>query len=483
MQLKDKSISGFFWVFLDQVGGQLIGFLVSIVLARILFPEDFGLIAMTSLFINIGNTLMDSGLTSSLIRSKENKQIDYATVFYINITVAILIYFLLYWTAPFVAQFYKSPILEEILRIYTLTFIVNAFFAVQKAILVKRMDFKYQLLISIPSIIISGVLGIYLAFVGYGVWSLVYMYIFKSIIDCVLYWILIRWRPTFEFSFPVAKYHLKYGINICFSSLIHVVYTDMYNLFIGRVYNSVILGYYYRANSTKTLIVNNLSTALDKVLFPVFAHIQDDNERLKHVYQRVMQQVFFWICPVLVYFLIMAEPIFIFVFSEKWLPAVPYFQILCLVGILTPIQTYNVNILKVKGRSDLVLRLEYVKKPIFIIGIIISLNYGIMALMWNQVIANLIGLFINSYYSGKMINYTLLEQIKDLSKTILVTIIVGLVAYFLLTTLQISLSPIALILLIALICFCLYLGLSYIIKNPPFLEFNIIFKKLIKSRR
>lgn len=483
MQLKDKSLKGFLWVFLDQVGGQLIGFAVSIVLARILVPEDFGLIAMTTLFVNIGNTLMDSGLTSSLIRSKENKQIDYATVFYINISVGILIYFLLYFTAPWVAGFYKSPLLAQILKVYTLTFIINAFFAVQKAILVKDMNFKYQLRISIPSLILSGILGIYLAFAGWGVWSLVYMYICKSVLDGILYWIFIKWRPTVEFSLTVAKHHLKYGMNICISSLIHVIYTDLYNLFIGRVYNSTILGYYFRASSTKTLIVNNLSTTLDKVLFPVFAHIQDDNVRLKHVYQKVMQQVFFWICPILTYFLIMAEPIFVFVFSEKWLPAVPYFQILCLVGILTPIQTYNVNILKVKGRSDLVLRLEYVKKPIFIIGIIISIKYGIMALMWNQVIANLVGLFINSYYSGKMIDYSLFQQIKDLSKTIFITVFVGILGYGILLILKSTISPLLLIFLVAFLCFPIYMGLSYFFKNAPLQEFGIIFKRFIKSRK
>lgn len=483
MQLKDKSISGFLWVFLDQVGGQLIGFLVSIVLARILVPSDFGLIAMTTLFVNIGNTLMDSGLTMSLIRSKENKQIDYATVFYINISVGILIYFILYFTAPFVARFYSSPLLEDILKVYTLTFIINSFFAVQKAILVKDMNFKYQLRISMPSLILSGIFGVYLAYIGFGVWSLVYMYILKSTIDGILYWVLIKWRPSLEFSWSLAKYHLKYGINICISSLIHVIYTDLYNLFIGRIYNPAVLGFYFRANSTKTLIVNNLSTTLDKVLFPVFAQIQDDDVRLKLVYRRVMQQVFFWICPILTYFLIMADPIFVFVFSDKWLPAVPYFQILCLVGILTPVQTYNVNILKVKGRSDLVLKLEYIKKPIFIIGIFISIKYGIMALMWNQVIANLIGLFINSYYSGRMIKYSLLEQIKDLFKTILVTLVVAALGYYLLITLQPTLSPIALIVLIALFCFPVYLGLSHIIKNPPFGEFSVIIKKFIKSRQ
>ncbi|MEZ0450831.1 lipopolysaccharide biosynthesis protein [Sphingobacterium thalpophilum] len=483
MQLKDKSISGFLWVFLDQVGGQLIGFLVSIVLARILVPSDFGLIAMTTLFVNIGNTLMDSGLTMSLIRSKENKQIDYATVFYINISVGILIYFLLYFAAPLVASFYSSPLLEDILKVYTLTFIINSFFAVQKAILVKDMNFKYQLRISLPSLILSGIFGVYLAYLGHGVWSLVYMYIVKSIIDGILYWQLIKWRPTREFSWKLAKYHLKYGINICISSLIHVIYTDLYNLFIGRIYNPAILGYYFRANSTKTLIVNNLSTTLDKVLFPVFAQIQDDDARLKIVYRRVMQQVFFWICPILTYFLIMASPIFTFVFSDKWLPAVPYFQILCLVGILTPIQTYNVNILKVKGRSDLVLKLEYIKKPIFIIGIIISIKYGIMALMWNQVIANLVGLFINSYYSGRMIDYSLLEQVKDLFKTIMSTLVIGAFGYYLLLSLQAILSPLVLIMLVALLCLPLYLGLSYLIKNPPFGEFSVIFKKFIKSRQ
>lgn len=480
MGLKDKSISGFLWGLTDQVGGQVIGFLVSIALARILLPEDFGLIAMTTLFVSIGNVMMDSGLTSSLIRSKESSQTDYTTVFYINITVSFLVYTLLYAAAPKVAHFYSSPLLTDVLRVYTLTFVVNAFFAVQKAILVKNMNFKYQFRISLPSLIFSGILGGYLAYTGWGVWALVYMYLCRAVIDGVLYWIIIGWRPSLNFSWDRAKHHLKYGLNICVASVIDVVYTNLYNLFIGRIYSSAILGYYYRAHSTKTLLVSSLSTTLDKVLFPVFAQLQDDDIRLKLVYQRIMQQVFFWICPILTFFLIVAEPFFLFVFSEKWLPAVPYFQILCLVGILTPIQSYNGNILRIKGRSDLVLRLEYIKKPIFILGIIVSVKYGITALMWNQVFSGLIGLFVNSYYSGQMINYSLFEQVKDLSKTIFTTTVVGIMGYCILSSVEASLPPLGSVLLIASFCLPVYLWLSHAIKNPPFKEFSAIVKDVIR---
>lgn len=480
MQLKNKSLTGFLWVFMDQIGGQLIGFIVSIFLARILAPNDFGLIAMTTLFVNIGNTLMDSGLTSSLIRSKNIGQRDYSTVFILNVLLGITIYFGLFFLSSYISEFYSSPLLEQILKVYTLTFIINSLYAVQKAILVKEMKFKYQLKITLPSIILAGILGVYLAINGWGVWALVYMYISKSIIEGILYWVLIGWRPSLQFDMFAAKVHLKYGINICVSSLIHVIYTDMYNLFIGRIYNTSILGFYYRANSTKTLIVNNLSSALDKVLFPVFSEVQDDDKRLKGIYKRVMQQVFFWICPILTFCIIMAEPIFVLLFSEKWLPAVPYFQILCIVGILTPIQTYNVNILKVKGRSDLVLKLEYIKKPIFIIGILIFVRYGIIALIWNHVFSNLIGLVINSFYSGKMIKYPLKEQLVDLSKTIINTLFVGMASYYLLKMFEDNTLPIFQIISVLVFSSISYFLLSSFTKNAPFFEFKAIISKVLK---
>lgn len=474
MSLKQKTISGLFWTFGQQFGIQFINFVVSIVLARLLMPSDFGLIGMLSIFIALGSTLVDSGLTSSLIRTAEPDQRDYSTVFFINLIGSITIYAILFASAPYIATFYNQPILEDIVRVYTISFIINAFASVQGTKLTKEMNFKKQMTIHIPSIVCGGILGIYLAYNGYGVWSLVFMNLFQSSLSTIQLWVRSGWYPSFVFDEEKLKHHFKFGYKLTLSGILDTTFSNAYNLIIGKFFSAAQLGFYTRSQSLKDLPVKNISKALNKVTYPLFSSIQHDDVKLKAAYKKLMQQVLFWIAPTMICLGIMADPLFRFILGEKWLQAVPYFQILCAIGIMYPLNSYNLNILKVKGRSDLFLKLEIIKKIIITVGIACAIPFGIYGLLYFQLISSFIALFINSSYSGKMINYPILDQFKDVMPGISVAVLVGGITWV--TNLYIFKDfinyDIILIFALGMIYFSLYLGISLISKMPALIDFK-----------
>lgn len=431
MSLRKKAISGTVWIFAQQFGSQGISFLVSIVIARILDPSEFGLIGMIGIFMALATTLVNSGLAQSLIRTAKPDQEDYSTVFFFNLAMSILIYIILFLTAPLIADFYNQEILTGIVRLYCLSFIINAFSAVQLTRLTKEMNFKVQLLVSLPSLVFSGIVGIILAYLDYGVWSLVWMGLAQSFFSTVQIWIRSGWAPSLVFSKEKFKYHFRFGYNLAISGVLDTIFTNIYQIIIGRFFSPVQVGFYTRANLLRQLPVSNITNALNKVTFPLFASINDDDVRLKRVYKQTMQMVVFVLSPVMIFMGVLAEPLFRFLFTEKWLPAVPYFQALCITGIIFPVQSYNLTILKIKGRSDLFLRIEIVKKILVVISIAISIQFGIIALIFGQVIISFIAFFINSFYSGRFINYSAWQQLRDILPAMAVGTVAGLSIYLL----------------------------------------------------
>lgn len=478
MSLRKQATSGLIWTFSQQFGTQIVGFIVSLVLARLLLPEEFGLIGMIAVFISVGKALVDSGLTQSLIRSKKLDQEDFSTVFYFNLATSIFIYGIIYFGAPLVANFYDQVILTPILRLYCITFIITAFSAVQLARLTQKMDFKTQTLVAIPSIIIGGIVGVVMAYMGYGVWSLVWNQIFTALVSTVQLWIYSKWSPSFVFSIKKFKEHFNFGYKLTLSSLLDRVFSNIYLIVIGKYFAPAQVGFYTRAQTTKQLPVQNISAALNKVTYPLFAKIQEDDVRLKRVYSQLMQMVVFVITPVMVLLAIIAEPLFVFLFTEKWLPAVPYFQILCATGILYPIHAYNLNVLKVKGRSDLFLKLEIIKKIVIIIAIAITIKFGIIALIYGQVFTSIIAFFINTHYTGKFINYTAWQQIRDIVPIILLATFVGGIIFLVKEFPLSNQLNIVKIISCGLLAGILYLGSAYLLKlnSLDYLK-KIIFKK------
>lgn len=417
------------WTFAQQFGTQGIGFLVSIILARLLLPSEFGLIGMISVFMGIGISLINSGLTQSLIRTENPDQDDYSTLFFFNLAGSLVVYLLIFLLAPFIADFYSQPVLIEIIRVYCLSFIISAFSQVQLTRLTKEMNFKLQMTIALPSLAGAGLVGIFLAYKGYGVWSLVWMTLLQTFLSSVQLWFRTGWAPSFVFDKNKFKYHFNFGYKLTLSGLLDTIFTNIYQIIIGRFFVAADVGFYTRANSLKQLPVNNISGALNKISYPLFASIQNDNVRLKKAYKQIMQMVIFVIAPILVIMGVLAEPLFRFLFTSKWLPAVPYFQILCFTGILYPLHAYNLNVLNVKGRSDLFLKLEIVKKVLVVVLIFFTLQFGIIGLIWGQLINSILAFFINTHYSGKFLDYSAWQQIKDILPLIMLAFAAGVIVW------------------------------------------------------
>ena len=479
MSLIKKTLSGFIWTFTQQFSVQLIGFGVTIILARILLPQEFGLIAMLTVFISIGNTLLDSGLASSLIRSANLTQKDYSTVFFFNLGGSIFMYLVVYFLAPFIASFYQQDLLTVILRVYAIGFIINAFYSVQNARLTKEMNFKIQMKIQIPAVLIGGLLGVLLALKGYGVWSLVWMNLFQSFLSTVMHWIYSGWKPSFIFDKASFKKHFNFGYKMTITGIMEIFYKNIYILIIGKYYSVLLLGFYSRAESVSQLPVSNISAVINKVTYPMFASINDDNVKLKQVYKTLMQQVLFWNAPTLIFLAVIAEPLFIFLFTDKWLPATPFFQILCISGIMYPLHSYNLNILKVKGRSDLILKLEIIKKGLCIVGILCVIPFGIYGLLYFQLVMSFLSYYINTIYSGKLIDYPISEQVIDIIPTIVTSLLIGFLCYvadamFLKTQ---SLFHITRILIDGIFFFLLYIGSSMLLKLTPIDDFKHLILK------
>ena len=429
MSLKKKAAKSLVWTFTQQFGNQLIGFIISLLLARILLPEEFGLIGMIAVVVAIGNALLDGGLTKSLIRDKECDQEDYSTVFYFHIVSSLVVYALVFVSAPLIADFYERTILINIIRVYSLSLVINSFSAVQLARLTKIMDFKTQAIIAIPAAIIGGGLGIFLAYKDYGVWSLVWSSIITSAINSIQVWIYSGWSPDFIFSRVKFKKHFNYGYKLTLSDLLNRVFNNLFLIVIGKYFSAAQVGFYTRAETMKQLPVNNISNALNKVSFPLLVSIKDDELRLKRVYKKLMLMVVFVVTPFLIFLAVLAEPTFRFLFTEKWLPAVPYFQILCITGILFPLHSYNLTILNIKGRSDLFLKLEALKKILIVIIIVFAVPFGILALLYGQVIVSLLAFFINAHYTKKFIDYSGWQQITDILPIIITAGFSGVIVF------------------------------------------------------
>lgn len=478
MSLKKQAVKGAVWTYAQQFGTQLISFVVSIFLARILLPEEFGLIGMIAIFMGIGNTLFDGGMTSSLIRSDNLEKSDYSTVFIFNLGVSVAVYCIIFLLAPLIADFYRQPDLTSITRIYSLSFVFSAFGSVQNTMLTKAMNFKKQALLTFPPLLAGSIVALIMANQGYGVWSLVGMTLSNTFVLSVVLWGTSKWKPSWVFSKEKFKLHFNYGYKLTLSSILDIIFTNIYQIVIGRFFSASVVGYYTRANQLMMMPIGNVSTALNKVAFPLFAELQNEEERLRSAYKRIMLLVLYIINPIIVLMLVLAEPLTVFLFTDKWLPMVPIFQIICLSGLLYPLHLYNLLILQVKGRSDLFLKLEVIKKVLLTIVIFISFYFGLYGLLWGQLIFSILALFINTYFAGSMINYKMADQLKDMLPLFFLAGFTGVCVYCLDYYTLSDLSNIIRLIVSSIFGGMVYLGMSYMFKFDSLLEIkNIILRK------
>ena len=481
MSLRASAFNGLVWTYGQQFATQLIQFGVSMILSRLISPAEFGLIGMITIFISISNLLFDGGLTSSLIRTHKVDETDFSTVFFFNIISALLLYLILFISAPYIADFFHQNLLKTIIRIYGIVIIISSFSAVQNTKMTKELQFKKLSLLSLPSIIVGSIVAVYMAYNNYGVWSLVGSAISSTFFNSVILWLLSGWKPKLVFSVQKFKQHFFYGGKMTLAGVLDVVFTNIYQIIIGRYFSADKLGYYTRANSLMMLPVSNISSSLNKVSFPMFSKIQEDQERLKNVYKRIMLMVLFMVAPIVTIMAVLISPLTILLFGEKWLPITHIFQVLAVTGILYPLHMYNLIILQIKGKSGLFLNLEIIKKILTVIVLVISLYFGFNGLLWGQVVFSILALFINTHYAGKMLDYSFVNQIIDILPVFLITLIMAIILFFF----DKSIDFMPLIVRIILGVFLggsIYLFMAWKLKFESFFELLDIFKtKILKK--
>lgn len=464
MSLKKAATSGLVWTFLDTAVSRGIGLIASILLARLLVPEDFGLMGMIYIITSVSATLVDSGLTASLIRTKNISSLDYSTIFYTNISVSILLYIIVYVIAPFIAAFYEEPQLINILRLYGLIFVINSFSAVQISRFTKNMEFRKLMLFNIPGILIGAIIGVLMAYNNYGVWSIITMQLCTQAILAIVLWIMSDWKPKFEFSKTKLKMHYNFGYKLMFSGLLNSSFDNIYNIVIGKFFSTSTLGQFERARSYNNYPVTILTAMIGKVTYPLLSNIQDEKERLITVYKKILKFAFFVSAPLMLTLSAIGKPLFLLVLGEKWEIAAVFFQILCFAGLLYPIHAFNLSLLKVMGRSDLFLKLEIIKKAIIVIFVLITFQYGVYGLVWSSLFSSIGALFVNTYYTQKLIQYSIWDQFKDLKTSMLISgftylLMFSLVKYLPLTSLLLK------ILIPSLIGLLFYIMVNVVTKN------------------
>lgn len=427
--LKDKTIKGVWWSFADNISGSGVSFLVGLILARILSPEEYGVMAMIAIFIAISNSIIDSGFSSALIRKIDVKDTDYNTVFYFNIVISICLYILLWICAPAISCFFSESLLIPVIRVLGLVLIINSCSIIQRTVLVRNIDFKTQTKVSLIASLVSGGVGITMALYHCGVWSLVGQQLSRQFFNSVLLWIYGKWRPLWEFSYKSFKDLFGFGSKLLLSGLIDVFYKNVYYIVIGRYYSATQLGQYTRAEQFSTIFSSNLTSVVQRVSYPVLSSIQEEPERLRDAYRKIIKVTMLITFALMFGLAATAKPLIVILIGEKWLMAVPFLQIICFSEMLYPLHAINLNILQVRGHSGLFLKLEIVKKIIAVIPIMIGIFWGINYMLWGAVCISLVSYILNSYYSGRLIDYSTVKQVKDIFPCFLVSSLVALLMW------------------------------------------------------
>lgn len=431
MSLKQKTLSGLLWSFVDTMAGQGITFVVGIILARLLTPREFGLIGMITVFIAVSESFINSGFSSALIRKKNCTDTDFSTVFFFNLAAGILFFLLLFFSAPAISGFFNEPELTAILQVLGIILIIDSLTLIQRTILTKRIDFKLQARISVIASIGSGIVAITMAFYGFGVWALVAQRILKQALNSIFLWLWNRWKPLLVFSTKSFKELFGFGSKLLISGLIDTIYRNVYYLIIGKFFSAQELGFYTKANEFKNLPSQNLNSIIGRVTYPVLSTLQDDIPRLRNNYQKLIRSVMFITFILMLGMAAVAEPMIHTLIGAKWEPAIIYLQMLCFVGMMYPLHALNLNMLQVQGRSDLFLKLEVIKKIIAIPTIVIGVFFGIKMMIGGMMVNTLIAYYLNSYWSGKKIGYSFKQQVKDILPSFFLALSMGVLVYLL----------------------------------------------------
>ena len=403
------------WVGFEKCSTHVLQFVIGIILARLLTPDDYGMVGMLAVFIALSNLFVDSGFGLALIQKKERTEEDYSTVFFFNLAMSVLAYLILFLAAPLIASFYKMPDLCNLCRVMSLGLPLGALCTIQRTRMTINLDFRSQTYVSIVALIASGIVGITLAYRGWGVWALAWQGIASSLMSIALLWWLAKWCPRMAFSVPSFKRFFSFGWKHLCTCFISVVYDNVYTLVIGKSFGAADLGHFTRACGYPALAANTVSDTVLRVNFPILAQFQDDHEKLVSVYRKMLRAPMFLLIPLLLGMAVTARPLIVTMIGEKWLPCVPYLQVVCVAMIFYPLSNVNLNLLYVKGRTDIVLKLDLIKKPIAFAIVFCAIPFGILGMCFSKMIYNMIAFSINCYYTKKLLGYGLLDQLKGIS--------------------------------------------------------------------
>ena len=422
--LKQKTLAGASWSFAGQILSRGVNFVIGIILARLLSPTDYGLVGLLGIFLAISQLFIDGGLASALIRTKEPSEEDFSTVYIFNLVLSLFFYSILFFCAPFVASFYEQPVLKPLMRAVALTLVIGSLAAVQGTLLTIRVDFKTKTAISLLSSFLSGVIGIICAYRGMGVWALVAQSVSSAVISTVATLLVVKWFPRLVFSMASFRRLFSYSSKLLGASIISVIYDNAYPMVIGKCFTSADVGLYSRAGQFPGVANGTVVGALNRVAFPILSKIQDDDERLLSVYEKYIQLTCFIVFPLLMMICGMARPMVSFLLTDKWLDCVPLMQILCFSLLTNGITSINLNLLYVKGRSDYVLRLEIIKKSIAFAILFGSVFFGLKGMCLGQVLYSFIALYLNTYYTKRLLGYTFWQQMKSVYPYFLMGLVV-----------------------------------------------------------
>lgn len=427
--LRDKTVRGVAWSFVERFSVQAVTFVLELVIARLVGPDNFGLIAMLAIFMSVSQVFIDGGFSSALIQRKECNERDFSTVFYVNFGISLVIYALLFAAAPYIAEFFRQPILAPVARVYCFNLVLNSLVAVNKTKLTIAVDFKTQSKISLFSAIISGLTGVALAWLGYGVWALVVQALVQAVVTVALSFFYVRWWPRKRFSGDSFRRLFAFGSKLLVATLISSLYTKVYDMVIGRKFSSISLGLYSRADKFNMFCSANISGILSRVSFPVLSKIQDDDARLRSVYKQYMQLAALAVFPLIMGLCGIAKPLIHLLLGDEWMGCVPLLQILSFAYLWDCVVMVNLNLIYVKGRSDYVLRLEVIKKSIGFTILFLSLPFDLIGICIGRVIYAIIAFYLNTYYTKKLLDYGFLKQLRELLPILLLALLVAALSF------------------------------------------------------
>ncbi|MBE6986460.1 MAG: lipopolysaccharide biosynthesis protein [Ruminococcaceae bacterium] len=430
MASKNSFFNNFIWRFLERCGAQLVAFAVSIVLARVLDPKVYGTVALVTVFTAIMQVFIDSGVGTALIQKKEADDLDFSTVFFFNLGLCLLLYAVMFFCAPLVSDFYGIPELTEIVRVLSLTIIISGVKNIQQAYVSRNMMFKRFFFATLGGTVGAAVLGIWMAYRGYGVWALVAQHLFNTAMDTLILWITVKWRPRWMFSWNRLKELFSYGWKLLVSGLMDSVYNELRQMIIGKLYTTQDLAHYNRGKQFPFLIINNVNTSIDSVLLPTLAKEQDDKSRVRSMTRRAIKTSTYIMAPLMMGLAFIAEPLIKLLLTEKWLPCVPFLRIFCITYMFYPIHTANLNAIKAMGRSDLYLKLEIIKKVIGVVVLLCTMWHGVEIMAYSLLLTSVASQIVNSWPNRKLLDYSYIDQMKDILPSILLALFMGACVYW-----------------------------------------------------